>query len=163
MPDDSRPRTTLRVNGSAVTVHAEPSTVLLYVLRNDLGLKGTRFGCGTGLCGACTVLVDGAPVQSCDLPLSAVGERSVDTVESLSRGGALHPIQQAILDVQAGQCGYCLSGIMMSAVALLRTTSHPDRATIRDALSGNLCRCGVHDRIIRAVERASDVLSGEAG
>ena len=105
MTGDSRPATTLRVNGSAATVHAAPDTALLYVLRNDLGLKGTRFGCGTGLCGACTVLVDGAPVQSCDLPLSAVGERSVDTVESLSQDGSLHPIQQAILDVQAGQCG----------------------------------------------------------
>jgi len=147
--------TTLRVNGSNQTVAAEPETPLLYVLRNDLKLKGARFGCGLGQCGACTVLVDGKPVQSCDFPLSAAAGKSVTTVEGLSQNGQLHPLQQAFVDEQAAQCGYCVTGIIMSAKALLDANPRPSDAEIRTALKGNLCRCGTHQRILRAIHRAA--------
>ncbi len=147
---------TLRLNGAPVILSPEdPETPLLYILRNDFALKGTRFGCGTGLCGACTVLVNGTPMQSCDLPIAAVAESEVDTIESLTARPSFEPLRSAFLKLQAGQCGYCLSGILVSAYALLLDSPNPDRVEIREALAGHICRCGVHDRIIRAVEHAS--------
>ena len=147
--------TTLTVNGRTHAVAAEPETALLYVLRNDLKLKGARFGCGMGQCGACTVLVDGKPVQSCDFPLSAVAGKSVTTIEGLARNGKLHPLQRAFIEEQAAQCGYCATGIIMTAKALLDTNPRPTEADIRAALKGNLCRCGTHHRILRAIRRAA--------
>jgi len=148
----------LRVNGIERELRAEPATPLLYILRNDLGLKGTRFGCGEGHCGACTVLFDGKAVQSCDTPLwSAVGH-DITTVEGLSQGGALHPLQQAFIGEQAAQCGYCINGIMMSAVALFERNPDPSEAEIIAALERNLCRCGTHVRILRAIAKAAAML-----
>jgi len=148
--------TTLTVNGRTHAVAAEPETALLYVLRNDLKLKGARFGCGLGQCGACTVLVDGKPVQSCDFPLSAAAGKSVTTIEGLARNGNLHPLQRAFIEEQAAQCGYCVTGIIMTAKALLDTNPRPTDADIRAALKGNLCRCGTHHRILRAIQRAAE-------
>ncbi len=153
----------LNVNGTTKTVSAEPETPLLYVLRNDLQLKGARFGCGTGHCGACMVIIDGKAVQSCDLPVSAVVGKAITTLEGLTANGTLHPLQQAFIDEQAAQCGYCVSGILMSAKALLDANPHADEAAIREALNGNLCRCGTHHRILRAVRRvAAGGTAGEA-
>jgi nicotinate dehydrogenase subunit A len=149
----------LNVNGRQHEVAAEPETALLYVLRNDLKLKGARFGCGLGQCGACTVLVDGKPVQSCDLPLSAAAGKSITTVEGLARDGELHPLQAAFIAEQAAQCGYCITGIIMAAKALLDANPRPADAEIRSALKGNLCRCGTHHRILRAIRRASEELA----
>ena len=145
----------LRVNGAEHVVRAHADTPLLYILRNDLDLKGTRFGCGNGECGACYVMIDGRAVASCDTPLwSAVG-KTIVTVEGLGAEGRLHPLQQAFIDEQAAQCGYCASGIMMSAAALLGANPAPSESEIRTALDKNLCRCGTHNRIIRAVQRAA--------
>jgi len=146
---------TVRVNGSTRTVTVVPETPFLYVLRNQLGLKGTRFGCGTGLCGACTIIVDGRPITSCDLPTSAVSGRDVQTIEGIGREGELHALQRAFLEEGAGQCGYCLSGILMAAKALLDRHPAPTDAEIRAALEPNICRCGAHPRILRAVRRAA--------
>ena len=148
----------INVNGRRHDVAAEPETPLLYVLRNDLKLKGARFGCGHGQCGACTVLVDGKAVQSCDLPLSAASGKAITTVEGLAANGKPHPLQQAFIDEQAAQCGYCITGIIMAAKALLDTNRNPSDADIRAALKGNLCRCGTHHRILRAVRRAADAI-----
>jgi nicotinate dehydrogenase subunit A len=156
------PETAFDVNGAPATAHADPDTPLLYVLRNDLGLRGARFGCGQGLCGACTVIVDGRPVNSCDTPVWMVEGKQVRTIESLADGERLHPVQQAVLDEQAGQCGYCLSGIVMAAVALLEERPGATRAEIVEALDGHLCRCGAHGRIVRAIERARDALGETA-
>ena len=145
----------IQVNGKARTVDAEAETPLLYVLRNDLGLAGTRYGCGLGQCGACTVIIDGRAVQSCDLPVSAAVGKNITTVEALGNDQALHPLQQAFIAEQAAQCGYCASGILMSAKALLDVNPDPDDAAIRAALDGNLCRCGTHSRILRAIKRAA--------
>jgi len=145
----------LRVNGADHAVRAHPDTPLLYVLRNDLGLKGTRFGCGNGECGACYVMMDGRAVASCDTPLWSAAGKDIVTVEGLGREGSLHPLQQAFIDEQAMQCGYCASGIMMSAAALLANNKSPTEAEIRAALDKNLCRCGSHNRIVRAVQRAA--------
>ena len=153
----------LRVNGVEREVRAEPVTPLLYVLRNDLGLKGTRFGCGEGHCGACTVLVDGKPLQSCDTPLWSAAGREVTTVEGLAKDGTPHPVQQAFLAEQAAQCGYCINGIMMSAVALLERNPDPAEADIIAALDRNLCRCGTHVRILRAIARAARMLRESRG
>jgi nicotinate dehydrogenase subunit A len=149
-------RFTLRVNGRALEVAAEPNTPLLYVLRNDLGLKGTRFGCGVGHCGACTVLVDGNAVQSCDTPLWSASGREITTIEGLGSAEQPHPLQQAFLGEQAAQCGYCVNGIIMSAAALLKKTPRPSDAEIAAALDRNLCRCGTHVRILRAIRRAAE-------
>ena len=146
---------TLKVNGRSHAVTADPETALLYVLRNDLKLKGARFGCGMGQCGACTVLVDGKPVQSCDFPISAAAGKDVTTIEGLARNGKLHPLQQAFIDEQAAQCGYCATGIIMAAKALLDANPRPMESDIRFALKGNLCRCGTHYRILRAIQRAA--------
>lgn len=143
------------VNGEPRRVEADPDTPLLYVLRNDLGLAGTRFGCGEGTCGACMVLVDDEPVQSCDAPLSTVQGRSIRTVEGLEDESGPHPLQQAFVAEQAAQCGYCTSGILMSACALLEKNPDPTRQEIGEALDDNLCRCGSHWRVLRAVERAA--------
>jgi nicotinate dehydrogenase subunit A len=150
---------TLTVNGKSHAVSAEPETALLYVLRNDLKLKGARFGCGLGQCGACTVLVDGKPVQSCDLPLSAAAGKAITTIEGLARDGELHPLQAAFIAEQAAQCGYCITGIIMAAKALLDANPRPADAEIRSALKGNLCRCGTHHRILRAIHRAAREMS----
>ena len=146
---------TLTVNGKSHAVSAEPETALLYVLRNDLKLKGARFGCGLGQCGACTVLVDGKPVQSCDFPLSAAVGKAITTIEGLAPDGELHPLQAAFIAEQAAQCGYCVTGIIMAAKALLDANPRPADAEIRSALKGNLCRCGTHHRILRAIHRAA--------
>jgi nicotinate dehydrogenase subunit A len=149
-------RVKLRVNGRVHEVAAEPNTPLLYVLRNDLGLKGTRFGCGAGHCGACTVLVDGNAVQSCDTPLWSASGREITTIEGLGSAEQPHPLQQAFLGEQAAQCGYCVNGIIMSAAALLKKTPRPSDAEIAAALDRNLCRCGTHVRILRAIRRAAE-------
>lgn len=148
--------TRLLVNGVPRAVAAEPATPLLYVLRNELGLKGTRFGCGANQCGACHVLIDGRSLPACDTPLWAAQGKAVVTVEGLGSGERLHALQQAVLDEQAGQCGYCLSGILVSAAALLTQTPRPDEAQVRAALDRHLCRCGSHNRILRAVLRAAE-------
>ncbi len=150
------PTFSIHVNGQRHEVSADPETALLYILRNDLKLKGARFGCGLGQCGACTVLVDGRPVQSCDFPLSAAAGKAIATIEGLAAGGRLHPLQQAFVDEQAAQCGYCITGIIMSAKALLDANPRPTEADIRAALKGNLCRCGTHQRIVRAIRRAAE-------
>jgi nicotinate dehydrogenase subunit A len=147
--------TTLTVNGKRHAVSAEPETALLYVLRNDLKLKGARFGCGLGQCGACTVLVDGKPVQSCDFPLSAAVGKAITTIEGLAPDGELHPLQSAFVAEQAAQCGYCVTGIIMAAKALLDANPRPTDVEIRSALKGNLCRCGTHQRILNAIKRAA--------
>ncbi|MDH4151134.1 MAG: (2Fe-2S)-binding protein [Betaproteobacteria bacterium] len=151
---------TLQVNGKARSVQADAETPLLYALRNDLGLVGSRYGCGSGLCGACMVIVDGKPVQSCDVPVSAVVGKEITTVEALGSNDALHPLQQAFIDEQAAQCGYCASGILMAAKVLLDANPDPDDAAIRSALEGNLCRCGTHGRILRAIKNAAKTMRG---
>ena len=145
----------LHVNGATHSVAINPDTPLLYVLRNDLGLVGSRFGCGSGQCGACFVLVDGRPMASCDLPVSFVEGKRVTTVEGLGSNGDLHPVQQALIEEQAAQCGYCMSGIAVAAAALLARNASPSEREIREALDKHLCRCGSHNRVIRAVQRAS--------
>jgi nicotinate dehydrogenase subunit A len=146
----------LHVNGNERSVQADEDASLLDVLRHACGLKGTRFGCGSGECGACHVLVGGASVPACDTPAWSVQGRQVVTVEGLSRDGRPGRLQQAFIDEQAGQCGYCLSGILASATALLARVPHPDEAQVRQALDGHLCRCGAHQRIVRAVLRAAE-------
>jgi nicotinate dehydrogenase subunit A len=143
------------VNGRKVDVAVEPTTPLLAVLRDALGLTGSRFGCGLEQCGACMVLIEGEPAYACSREVATVAGRTVTTIEGLANGDELHPLQQAVLDEQAGQCGYCLSGILISAKALLDRNSRPSRAEIVAALDKHLCRCGAHNRIIRAVERAA--------
>lgn len=152
----------LTVNGQTRVVEVAPETPLLYVLRNDLRLNGPQFGCGQETCGACMVLVGAKPVMSCRLPLAEVGGAAVTTLEGLSADGELHPLQQAFIDQQAAQCGYCSNGMIMSAAALLWKTPRPTEAQVRAALDGNLCRCGSHVRILRAVLRAADLLAVEA-
>ena len=147
------------VNGKRVSVApTSDDTPLLDVLRNTLGLMGTRFGCGLEQCGSCTVLIDGQPEKSCAKPVWSVAGKSVVTIEGLGSKEKPHPLQQAFLDEQAGQCGYCLSGILISAKALLDRTPNPSRAEVIAALDNHLCRCGAHQRIIRAVERAAATL-----
>lgn len=150
---------TLTINGAEHGVTAETETPLLYVLRNELKLKGTRFGCGRGQCGACTVLVDGKAVQSCDFPVSAAAGKSITTIEGIATDGRLHPLQQAFIAEQAAQCGYCVSGIIMAAKALLDAKPRASECEIRAALKGNLCRCGTHHRILRAIRRAAEEMN----
>ena len=147
--------TSLTVNGRAVTVTADRDTPLLDILRNHLGLLGTKFGCGQEQCGCCMVLIDDHPEKSCGKPLSTVAGKAITTIEGLGTPDRPHPLQQAFLDEQAGQCGYCLSGILISAKALLDRNLAPSRAEIAAALDNNICRCGTHVRILRAVERAA--------
>jgi nicotinate dehydrogenase subunit A len=151
------------VNGKAVSVFLDnEETPLLNVLRNDLGLMGTRFGCGLEQCGCCMVLVDGAPEKCCTEPVWSVAGKQVITVEGLGNAARPHPLQQAFIDEQAGQCGYCLSGILISAKALLDKNSQPSRAEIAQALDANICRCGSHNRIMRAVEKAAAIMRAGA-
>lgn len=148
----------LTVNGAAREIEADEDTPLLYVLRNHLGLKGTRFGCGLNQCGSCHVLIGGKSLPACDTPLWAAAGKTVVTVEGLGGPGTpaqAHPLQQAFLDEQAAQCGYCLSGILVTAAALLEATPSPTETQVREALDKHLCRCGSHNRIVRAVLRAA--------
>jgi nicotinate dehydrogenase subunit A len=145
----------LTVNGRAVGVEADPTTPLLDVLRNHLGLKGTRYGCGLEQCGTCMVLIDGEPAYACSRETASIAGCSVTTIEGLGTPGNPHPLQRAFLEEQAGQCGYCLSGIIISAKALLDRNPSPTRADIVAALDKHLCRCGTHTRIIAAVHRAA--------
>ena len=145
----------IRVNGRAWQVDADDDTPLLYVLRNHLGLKGTRFGCGLGVCGACSVVVDGHRAYSCDTPLWSVTGKEVTTIEGLGVGGEPHPVARAIVEHQAAQCGYCMSGIVVSAAGLLATNPAPTESEVRAALDDNLCRCGAHNRVVRAVLAAA--------
>ncbi len=151
------------LNGAAVAVEAEASTPLLHVLRGELALSGPRFGCGAEQCGACAVLLDGEPAFACTLSLGAVQGRRVTTVEGLGTPEAPHPLQRAFLEEQAGQCGFCLSGILVAAAALLARDPDPEEAAIRRALDPHLCRCGSHNRIIRAVRRAAAEMASAAG
>ncbi|MDH4109666.1 MAG: (2Fe-2S)-binding protein [Gammaproteobacteria bacterium] len=150
------------LNNADVQLDVPGDTPLLYALRNDLGLNGPKFGCGLAQCGACTILVDGKAVQSCVLPLSGVDGRRVTTLEGLGTADKPHPLQRAVIELQAMQCGYCVSGIVMSAAALLADNPRPSDKEIRDALDRNLCRCGSHVRILRAVrEAAAQATSGD--
>jgi nicotinate dehydrogenase subunit A len=151
---------TLHVNGAARTAEADPDTPLLYVLRNDLALTGTKFGCGLAQCGACTVLVAGRPVRSCVTPVSAVGSQPVTTIEGLGSPERPEPVQAAFVAEQAVQCGYCTAGMVVSARALLEQNRRPTEADVKQALAGNLCRCGSHVRVIRAVLRAAVTMPG---
>jgi nicotinate dehydrogenase subunit A len=148
----------IEVNGRTHAVDAEGETPLLYVLRNDLKLKGARFGCGLGVCGACTVVIDGKAVQSCDISVSAVAGKRITTLEGIGSIDKLHALQRAFIEEQAAQCGYCTGGIIMTAYALLATNAHPDDAEIRAALDGNICRCGTHARVLRAIKKAAAAL-----
>jgi nicotinate dehydrogenase subunit A len=150
----------LNVNGKAVSVQVDDREMpLLYALRDDLALHGPRFGCGLGQCGACTVLVDGNAERSCSVPVGSVTGKKVVTLEGLGTPAKLHPLQQAFIDEQAVQCGYCINGMIMQAAAFLQTNRKPSEAQIREALAGNLCRCGTHLRIVRAVKRASESMA----
>jgi nicotinate dehydrogenase subunit A len=150
-------RITLNVNGTSQTLDVDdPDMPLLYALRNDLGLHGPKFGCGLGQCGACTVLIDGAATQSCLIPLGTVGQRAITTLEGLGTPEQPHKLQAAFIAEQATQCGYCANGMIMAAVALLARNPHPSEQQVRDELAGNLCRCGAHARILRAVLRAAE-------
>ena len=148
----------LKVNNTEHTVEAEPDATLLNVLRDRLGLTGTKYGCGEGQCGACTVLIDGKARRSCLTPVSSVGSAHVLTIEGLEKNGRLHPLQQAFLDEGAFQCAYCTSGMIMAAVALLKDHPNPTEAEIARGMNGNVCRCGTHPRIVAAVRRASRAL-----
>jgi nicotinate dehydrogenase subunit A len=148
---------TLTVNGAQREVDVEPDTPLLYVLRDTLGLRGPKFGCGLAQCGACTVHVDGAEARSCVLPVEAVSG-AVTTLEGLGSTRDLHPLQKAFIEEQAVQCGYCINGMIMTSAALLSQTKNPSEAEIRGALAGNLCRCGTHQRIVAAVQRAAKAM-----
>ena len=148
------------VNGRPVSLSIDSTTPLLSVLRDDLDLRGSKFGCGTEQCGTCMVLIDGKPEYSCSRDAATVEGKTITTVEGLSDTAGLHPLQQALLDEQAGQCGYCLSGILISAAALLASNPKPSRADIIAALDPHLCRCGIHNRVIRAVQKAATVIAG---
>ena len=146
------------VNGKRFTVNYPPDTPLLSVLRDELGLTGSKYGCGEGQCGSCTVLIAGAPRRSCQIPVSAVAGKAVTTIEGLEKDGRLHPVQQAFLDEGAFQCAYCTSGMIMSSVGLLQTNVNPTPADVVQFLQGNVCRCGTHPRIIEAVRQAAKLM-----
>ena len=149
------PQTTLNVNGADRVVDAQPDSALLYALRDDLELRGPKFGCGLGECGACTVLMDGTAIRSCVTAVSAVGKARIVTLEGLGTPENPHPLQAAFIAEQAAQCGYCINGMIMQAASLLRQNPRPGREDIKKALNDNLCRCGTHMRIVRAIERAA--------
>ena len=148
------------LNKEEVELVTDPNQILLWVLRNHFGLTGTKYGCGIGFCGACTVLIDNEPVRSCMMPVSEVAGKSVVTIEGLEADDKLHPLQQAFIDHDALQCGYCTSGMILTAVGLLERNPSPTRDEIISGLEDNLCRCGAHTRIIDAVEEASNVMKG---
>ncbi len=149
----------LTINGQRVAVDAEPATSLLTVLRDQLGLTGTKYGCGEGQCGACTVLLNGFPRRSCQTAVGVAAGKKITTIEGLARNGKLHPLQQAFLDEGALQCGYCTPGMIMTGVAFLRANPHPSEADIRRFMQGNLCRCGTYPRIVAAFRRAAAIKS----
>lgn len=148
----------LEVNGKRYAVSYPSDTALLYVLRDELGLTGSKYGCGEGQCGACTVLIGGAPRRSCQIPASAAAGKPVVTIEGLEKDGRLHPVQQAFLDAGAFQCAYCTSGMIMSSVGLLQTNPNPNQAEIVQYLQGNICRCGTHPRILEAIQHAAKAM-----
>jgi nicotinate dehydrogenase subunit A len=148
----------LEVNGKQYPINYPADTPLLYVLRDELGFTGTKYGCGEGQCGACTVLLDGAPRRSCQISVSAAEGRPITTIEGLEKDGKLHPVQQAFLDAGAFQCAFCTPGMIMSSVGLLKTNPNPNRADIEQGLQGNVCRCGTHPRIVEAVLSAAKTL-----
>ena len=150
--------TKLNVNGRAHTIDADADINLLSVLREQLDLTGSKYGCGEGQCGACTVLIDGNPRRSCITPVSAVGEKQITTIEGLARGDRLHPLQEAFLEEAAMQCAYCTSGMIMTAVALLHANPSPSQADISHSMEGNICRCGTHPRIVAAIQKAARAL-----
>jgi len=150
-----------QLNGKITELVTDPNQILLWVLRNHLGLTGTKYGCGTGFCGACTVLIDEEPVRSCMLPVSDVAGKKVVTIEGLAVNGKLHPLQQAFVDHDALQCGYCTPGMIVTAAGLLMRNPEPSRQEIIEGLEDNLCRCGAHIRIIDAVQTAAKVMKGE--
>jgi nicotinate dehydrogenase subunit A len=150
-------RISLRVNNQSRVVDTDPTTPLLYVLRDDLALRGPRFGCGLGQCGACTVILDGSAVRSCSIPVNAAQNRSITTLEGLGTLEHPHVLQTAFIEEQAAQCGYCMNGMIMTAKVLLDKNPHPNDDQIKQALNGNLCRCGSHVRVIRAIKRAATV------
>jgi nicotinate dehydrogenase subunit A len=152
-------RISLNVNGKRREVNADPDTPLLYVLRNNLSLNGPKFGCGVAQCGACTVIMDGNAIRSCVTPVNAAQNQAVTTLEGLGSTKKMHPLQQAFVDEQAVQCGYCINGMIMTAKAFLDKNPKPSDSDIKEALAGNLCRCGTHVRILRAVKRASGQLA----
>ena len=148
----------LQVNGQDHALRLTSAATLLHVLRNDLGLNSPKFGCGLGQCGACTVLIDGTPARACVIPAQEIQHRDITTSEGLGQASAPHPVQQAFIDEQAAQCGYCLNGMVMMTVALLKRCPDPSDSQIRQALSGNLCRCGTHVEIMAAVKRAARLM-----
>ena len=152
----------LTVNGRPHVLAVPRDAPLLNILRNDLGLNGPKYGCGLGECGACTVLVDGIEARACVIPVGGVEGRAITTLEGLANPGALHPVQQAFIDCQAAQCGYCLNGMIVSTVALLQRHPHPTDTQVRDALAHNLCRCGTHLEILQAVQRAALLMAQQA-
>ena len=156
------PEIELRVNGVKHRVEAKPDRTLLGVLRDELGLTGSKYGCGEGQCGACTVVLDGRAVRSCRMALADCAEKPITTIEGLERDGKLHPLQQAFLDCGALQCGYCTSGMIMSSYALLDKRRSPTRQQIVQAMEGNVCRCGTYQRIVAAIGQAAEALKGGA-
>lgn len=152
----------VEVNGKRYAVNYPPDTPLLYVLHDELGLTGTKYGCGEGQCGACTVLIGGAARRSCQISVSAAAAKPITTVEGLEKDGKLHPVQQAFLDAGAFQCAFCTSGMVMSSVGLLQTNANPKREEIVQFLQGNICRCGTHPRVIEAVQHAAKVMQERA-
>src|SRR6516162_3270148 len=150
----------LSVNGAEHQVDAPPDSKLLYILRDSLGLTGTKYGCGEGMCGACTVLLDGKPARSCQAPLSAVAGKKITTIEGLEENGRLHPVQQAFVGAEAFQCAYCTSGMIMAAVGLLRKNPRTSDEEIINAMDGNICRCGTYPRIVEAVRQAASSAKG---
>lgn len=152
----------IHVNGQDTAIAADGARTLLSVLRDDLNLTGTKYGCGEGHCGACTVLIDGAPMRSCQLPLAKVGDRKVVTIESLEQNGRLHPLQQAFLKHDAFQCAYCTAGMIMSGLALLQRRKNPSPGEISRFMEGNVCRCGTYQRIIAAIQEAAGAINGGA-
>jgi nicotinate dehydrogenase subunit A len=151
--------TTLNVNGNPRTIAADADISLLSVLRDQLDLTGSKYGCGEGQCGACTVLIDGSPRRSCITPVGAVGQKQVTTIEGLALGDRLHPLQEAFLEEAAMQCAYCTSGMIMTAVSLLHTNPNPSAVDISHSMEGNICRCGAHPRIVAAIQKAAKALN----
>jgi len=152
----------MEVNGKRYAVSYPPDTPLLYILHDELGLTGTKYGCGEGQCGACTVLIGGAPRRSCQIPVSAAAAKPITTIEGLEKEGKLHPVQQAFLEAGAFQCAFCTSGMVMSSVGLLQTNANPKREDIVQLLQGNICRCGTHPRVIEAVQHAAKMMQERA-
>jgi isoquinoline 1-oxidoreductase subunit alpha len=152
----------MEVNGKRYAVNYPPDTPLLYVLHDELGLTGTKYGCGEGQCGACTVLIGGAPRRSCQIPVSAAATRPITTIEGLEKEGKLHPVQQAFLEAGAFQCAFCTSGMVVSSVGLLQTNANPKREDIVQFLQGNICRCGTHPRVVEAVQHAAKMMQERA-